>query len=302
MLFNEIYSCYFNTVAKVLSKACEGTLTDTDINEIVSEKAFGESMLNIPAALKEQEWKLITEDMETPLLSKPTMPLTTLQKQWMKALLNDPRIRLFNPSSEGLEDVEPLYEQEWIEYFDRYSDGDFFDDYKYQRNFKKALTALKEKRKISVSYNGGSGGVFYESCIPCRLEYSSKDDKFRLICTSRHRSLTLNISRIKEIELLEKYNDYEYEAYEPLKKELTAIIIDERNCLERFMLHFSHLEKEAKKLDDMHYSIRIKYDAKDEMEILIRILSFGAKIKVTSPDSFTELIKKRLERQKVIGK
>ena len=124
MLFNEIYSSYFNVVADVLARACEGNLQKSDINEIIAKKAFGESVLNIPSALKNQEWKLLTEDMETPLLSQPTMPLTTLQKQWMKALLNDPRIQLFNPSHEGLEDVEPLYKQEWLEYYDRYNDGD----------------------------------------------------------------------------------------------------------------------------------------------------------------------------------
>ena len=56
-----------------------------------------------------QTWPLIKEDYTTPLKHKPSMPLTTLQKRWLKALLSDPRIQLFDPPMEGLEDVEPLY-------------------------------------------------------------------------------------------------------------------------------------------------------------------------------------------------
>ena len=303
MLFNEIYSSYFNVVADVLKKACEGKLREKDIYGIVEQKAFGESVLNIPAALKNQEWKLLTHDLETPIQYPPEMPLTTLQKQWMKALLNDPRIRLFDPSFENLEDVRPLYEQEWIEYYDRYSDGDLFDDYKYQMHFKAVLTALREYRKINILYNGGKGQHLFRCCIPYRLEYSSKDDKFRLICSDAHNyNLTINISRIEDVKLLGHYSSAEYNPEEPLKKELTVELTDERNCLERFLLSFSHLEKEAKRIDDEHYKVFMKYDAEDETEILIRIISFGAKVKVISPDSFINLIKERLKKQEELFK
>lgn len=55
-----------------------------------------------------QVWPLIRADYSTPLENPPTMPLTTLQKRWLKAILSDPRIQLFDPPMEGLEDVEPL--------------------------------------------------------------------------------------------------------------------------------------------------------------------------------------------------
>ncbi|MDE6155734.1 MAG: WYL domain-containing protein, partial [Eubacterium sp.] len=97
MLFSEIYGSYFNTVAEVLKRAVECEITDRDINDIINEKAFGESIINIPALIKGDEWQLLNSDMETPLINVPDMPLTILQKQWLKALLNDPRIKLFNP-------------------------------------------------------------------------------------------------------------------------------------------------------------------------------------------------------------
>ena len=233
------------------------------------------------------------------------MPLTTLQKQWLRALLDDPRIKLFNPSAEGLEDVEPLYKQEWLEYYDRYSDGDDYSDPQYIENFRLLLQAFRENRRITVKFRGHRGQKIYRLCIPYKLEYSSKDDKFRFIGITDSRggnnSVTVNLSRLKSVKLLGHYPSEEYRPPEPRRRELTVELVNERNCLERFMLHFSHLEKEAQKLDDTHYRVRLRYDRDDETEILIRIISFGPKVKVTAPASFIKLIKERLNKQEILN-
>lgn len=67
------------------------------------------------------------------------------------------------------------------------------------------------------------------------------------------------------------------------------------------MLHFSHFEKQAVKIDDIHYSVRIQYYENDETEIVIRVLSFGPYVKVSEPQSFVNLIKGRLISQKNCG-
>ena len=67
------------------------------------------------------------------------------------------------------------------------------------------------------------------------------------------------------------------------------------------LLHFSHFEKQAEKIDDEHYKLILKYDKDDETELVIRILSFGPMVKVIEPYNFVELIKKRLEMQKSCG-
>ena len=63
-------------------------------------------------------------------------------------------------------------------------------------------------------------------------------------------------------------------------------------------MHFAHFKKQAEKLADNRYKITVTYDKDDETELLIRVLSFGPMIKVTSPDSFINLIKERLIKQK----
>ena len=79
---------------------------------------------------------------------------------------------------------------------------------------------------------------------------------------------------------------------------LTLEITDERNALERAMLHFAHFEKQAERVDGNRYLLRIRYYENDETEMLIRVLSFGPYVKVLEPESFIELVKQRLVCQK----
>lgn len=297
MLFSEIYSAYFNTVACILCETVQCGITEKRITQIINEKAFSESILTILPALKNKEWLLLNSDLHTPIQQPPKMPLTILQKCWLKALLADPRIALFSPDRSGLDNIEPLFTPDDFVYFDRYSDGDPFADELYIVNFQTILTALKEHRKLQISYKNRHGGRITGTFIPYRLEYSSKDDKFRLITTGGRHSRTINIARIMHCELLEIYDNAKVSI--PLQQE-TSIdfeLTDERNALERVMLHFSDCRKETRRIDEKHYSVTLWYDPQDETELLIRILSFGQMVKVISPESFITQIKARISKQ-----
>ena len=109
MIFSELYSAYYNTVAAIISGILDGEHSEKELQKIVADRAFGESMLTIMPSLKNEKWQLVHSDMTTSLEHKPTMPLTTLQKQWLKAISLDPRIKLFGVEFPDLEDVEPLF-------------------------------------------------------------------------------------------------------------------------------------------------------------------------------------------------
>ena len=109
MIFSELYCAYYNTVAAVLRKAVQRPLTKEDLRTVIERCAFSESVLSIEPALTSEKWQLLRPDGTTPLLHPPTMPLTVLQKRWLKAISLDPRIRLFDFDSSGLEDVPPLF-------------------------------------------------------------------------------------------------------------------------------------------------------------------------------------------------
>ena len=108
MLFSEIYGCYFQAVSAILTEAVSGTLTDHRLTDLVQQKAFAESVLSIPTALKQGDWPLLDTQNQTPLHFAPTMPLTTLQKRWLKTLLQDPALRCSLPSLTGFP-MSPLY-------------------------------------------------------------------------------------------------------------------------------------------------------------------------------------------------
>ena len=75
------------------------------------------------------------------------------------------------------------------------------------------------------------------------------------------------------------------------------LLHDERNGLERVLLHFSHFEKETQKLDEQLYEIKLRYDRDDETELLIRVLPFGPILEVAAPAEFKQLIRQRIQKQ-----
>ena len=296
MLFHEIYGSYYRTVSIILNKAVKRTLTKQDLTSLIREYAFGESFMTIPGGLQGEQWRLLHKDLSTPLKKEPAMPLTDLEKRWVKSLLLDPRIRLFEPDDSGLKNVEPLFTPEMIVYYDRYSDGDDYEDPVYIAHFRTILQALREGRNLYVRYEMHNRSIADFVVTPYYLEYSEKDDRFRLIASGWKRGWMLNLSRVVECTLADDVNRA---PFREVKKNCVIFeLTDRRNALERVLLHFSHLEKETKKIGENKYQVTLTYDRQDETEMLIRILSFGPVIRVVSPDHFIELIRTRLEKQK----
>jgi len=302
MIFSELYGAYYTTMAKIIERAIAHPLEKGELRSIVNEYAFGESIINIDSAISEERWQLIRKDGTTPIRNIPTMPQTILQKRWLKAISLDPRIKLFEDEMAGPDDVEPLFTQEDFYVFDKYKDGDKFDDAAYIRNFRCILDAVKKKYPLKIAMVNRKGKEVYFTVMPERLEYSEKDDKFRLIGKGRKYADTINLGRIIFCE------PYEGE-YTPRKntREITNLrnveleVIDERKALERALLHFAHFKKQAERIEGDKYKVTVTYDGDDETEILIRILSFGPMVKVTGPDHFLNLIKDRLKKQKSCG-
>ena len=204
MIFNEIYGCYYNAVAKMISLAVDGRLTESKMNEIASEYAFEESLLTIIPAIKKQEWQVIDHELETPIVNKPSMPMTTLEKRWLKTILLDPRIALFQIPMGELKDVEPLFEPGDIVYFDRYLDGDRYDQPSYIANFFIIQQAIKEHKKVRIKFWNNRNQERTHLLEPIKIEYSDKEDKFRVLCAGRWDIRTINMGRIIQCTRLEE--------------------------------------------------------------------------------------------------
>lgn len=299
MIFSEIYGAYYNTVLKILKVAAEHPLTTNEMRGIIEEYAFHESILAIEPALKEGKWQLIKPDGCALLRHAPNMPLTTLQKRWIKAIAQDPRIRLFNEELPNADDVEPLFTPEDIYIFDKYADGDDFSDEDYIQNFRLILHAIEHHYALSISVLNRKGNQTYLNAFPEYLEYSEKDDKFRLFTSDCRYGKTINLGRIISCKPYSGKSFTPHKNPNPIKmRSLILELVDERNALKRVMLHFAHFKKEAERIDDKHYRMTIRYNRDDETEMVIRVLSFGPFIKVAGPEYFVKLIKERLKMQK----
>lgn len=299
MLFSELYSAYYNAVARILRSAAERPVDKKELQRLILENAFGESLLTIEPALSEGRWQLLLPGGSSVLEKAPEMPLTTLQKQWVNAISLDKRMRLFTDEPVLYPDVPPLFTEDMITVTDRYSDGDDYEDEAYRKRFRLILSAIRKEQLLRITTENRRGRLVKRVILPLSLEYSEKDDKFRLIASGKPDGGTYNLSRLKSCSLYNgEYWKEDMKTHTVKMRKVTFELYDERNALERSLLHFAHFEKEVERLDEKKYLVTISYDRDDETEMVIRLLSFGPMVRVTGPDRFTELIRERLRNQK----
>ncbi len=313
-LFSERYSCYYQVLRHLLLH--QDALSIQDIRAQISKEGFEESMLSIIPKLESGEWNLFDRDGAL-YLSKisPSFvtPLSNLEKSYLKALLSDPRIGLFLDRGQigflqrMLASVTPLWTPEQFYYYDRFAGGDPWEDEAYRTIFRTLLHARKNRQYVDIDYNAPNGRRIHHYYVPARLEYSVKNDKFRLLALKhtgrgKMRLEILNLARIKSVVPTDMklssavdLNALIQSSY--YKEPLRLRIVNERNALERAMLHFANYEKNTRKLDENTYECLIYYNQNMETELLIEVLSFGPMLTVTGNDRFLALLKARLECQ-----
>lgn len=308
MLFNELYGTYYNTMAKILSLAIDGNLTPDSLYNCIVEHAYSESIVPITDSIQKEKWQLLKFDREknhysTSIKYNPHMPLTTLQKQYLKAVLSDPRIRLFNIDFDGFEeklaDVAPLWKPEDYKVFDSYADGDDFENPEYKERFRIILNAWHNQKRLKFIITNRKGREVEVKGVPQKIEYSEKDNKFRVILEKHSRANTINLGRIVRLENIESQNNPTEDA-ENLPSNMDTIVFeltDERNALERVHMHFANLKKKTTKIGDNKYRVELEFNREDQTEMVIRLLQFGPMIKVLNPDYIVGEIVKRLAIQ-----
>lgn len=313
--FSELYSTYYSAVRHVLQAAAQRPLSVQDIQRILTEHAFSESAYHMLPKLQGGDWPLLKETgggYVTSCVLPREQPLTMLQLAWLKSMLEDVRIRLFldqeewESLKEALQDVPSLVHPGDFHVFDQAQDGDPYSDEGYQKHFKVFLTAIHQNAPLSVQYEGGKGNRVASTFWPYKLEYSSKDDKFRALCYkqagNRRINYVLNLGRIVSAAPNVTKKPEPIPTPDVASKiqlqEVTFEITGERNSLERCMVQFAHFEKRTE-YDEAtdRYTCTLNYNRMDETELVIRLLSFGPTVKVLGPRQFLDEIKGRIKRQ-----
>lgn len=316
-LFDKIYGCYYNIIRRILKTAQETPLSRKDLERISQECGFQESALTIVPNLTQGIWPFLKEEggkYSTVFPIGTRCPLTNLQKSWLKSLLEDEKISLFFNEEEieqlksELSNALPLYDENDFYYFDRYRDRDPYSSLSYREHFHNILSAIEENRVLSVMYAGRNDTIRKFDIAPYQLQYSSKDDKFRL-CGFEHyqktfsRKITLNIGKLVSCQLLDKHFAKEPEKFSfstaPRAEQPVVLEISgERNSLERCMLHFANYEKHTEYDENKGcFVCTIWYDPADKTELLIEVLSFGPVVRVVGPEEFLFQLRERVRLQ-----
>ncbi len=309
-IFQEIYGNYYSLLTHIINN---GPLSESELLELIKNKCFGESDILLLDKIENYGF-LENEDGKwvSNLDNESVLPLSFLEKSWLKAILNDRRITLFIDKKELenlnniLSDTSSLYEPDEIIYFDRCKDGDNYGSEEYISRFKAISKAIDEHQTLKITYISKRNKLIVSDCLPRKLEYSPKDDKFRLIGITQtekygQETTCFNLANIRELEASAPENkiifteDY---SLEYLSEPVVVQVFNKHNAVERFMIEFSTYKKES--IIDKETGLcttKIYCHKNDLVELLIKILSFGASIKVLRPDDIVEKIKARISRQ-----
>lgn len=307
-LFSEIFGCYYKVITEIVNNS---PLSVDEIRNIISQNGFAESCFHLLPKLDALPFIEKKDDKYYSLLkNKIKIPVTNIEKSWLKAISQDSRFDLFaeNYDKHKLDDIEPLYEQEQFKYYDKYSDGDDFGNCYYQKYFRKINAAIENSTPIKIVYQNPKGRITINHYIPVKFEFSPKDDKFRFFAARIQNGkliayVCLNMGRILDVRNsdeiykgklnleahIEKFDSEEHVIVE---------IYNQRNAIERFMVEFSTYKKNSE-FDDSAKTCttKIYYRKADEIEVLIKLLSFGPTLKVLGPERFLKLFKYRIQKQ-----
>lgn len=244
------------------------------------------------------------------------LPLTKMELRWLLTVLQDPLAKIFL-SGEQIESLINVisnapyevnsFSMESIIYFDRYNLETQSENNKKkiihsERHseeeisfIRKINNAIRKEEKLNIKFKNWRGDIKYVSCAPVWIEYSRRDDTFRLwfIHNQRNRIQKINISRILSISVLtnEKFSVTEQQVMmnELFDKTMTSIKVEffqgDKNLPDRLLTEFS-LWKRKCVYDSASekYTMTLHYSILDEKEILIRLLSYGPYIRILADE------------------
>ncbi len=244
-------------------------------------------------------------------------PLTDLEAKWLLTLLNDDKAKMFfcgkekeavrNAILEEKKEISP-FKTESIVYFDRYYR---YCDFEIEGiKLKTIIKAMNAARTVKIRYLSLHGNVVSGEFNPLAVEYSKRDDVFRVILRSsvNNTVFTMVLDNIEEIIITD--TDYDIaQAAEELEKNLEhnrkSVIIefyDHRNLADRILSELSPFEKICSYNPETKlYTLTVFYQRDDELEMVIRLMGYGNEISIkdTRHPIYCE-IRKRLLLQKAI--
>lgn len=296
-IFHEIYGVYFTTVQRIINATLNKKLQRKDVEKIIRDSAFQETSWLLMERIEKGDFEgVLDKDYTTPICAFVNRPMTEIERRWFKTISLDPRIKLFDFDFSGLDNIEPLYTQEDLLVCGEYGNGDNYNDAKYQEKFKVILKCLHENKTIFLIYTSAHEEKFNGEVYPLYLQYSLKEDVFRLAAVYENRKFTYNLSRMDSCKI-GSYYDLPVEHIDAEQSYVEVSIENDRQTLERFLLYFANYERRTTAIDDKHFIVKMRFPKQDETEVLINILSFTPMAKIVAPSNMLAEFKRRIQKQ-----
>ena len=318
--FYRLYSEYYKIAIKIVKAINNEQITTQEelmsyisnfkvLNGKTSKKSeeYQKYFLDATAGLFKVKNKNNSPKVYTPFKNIPDdfmFPLTTIELSFLKTMLNDDKCKLILGESYNLlkaelnkneySEIYPYFNKENFSIFDQYINGDDFENQNYRKNFKLIVDAFKEKEALYFEYIE-DGILKTKVSIPEKIEYSQKEDRFKVIINSKNRPLDIQNIRFC------KYSDKQLSP-EKKKEMLTCTIAidipeDKKYILNRLFREFSPFERDCEQIDDTGHVLSFKFEKGDYKEIAYRLLQFGPYIYCEEPECVRERIIEKVNMQ-----
>lgn len=249
------------------------------------------------------------------------LPLTKVEARWLLTILEEPLAEVFL-SKECIKQLKQFCKAHMpckispflmsaINYYDRYQKKRGVTN--EVKNLQILYEAMKSEKRVKITYRNQKGEKRTVWCSPAWLEYSKKDDQFRVYYVNDkiEKTMKIVVSRIINIEIDEQRNYDIEEQQETIKRFLESEILylqiefyeGNRNLPDRILTEFSLWKKTC--VYDVNsglFTMTLYYPKDDEKEILIRLLGYGPYVKIVQSDGnyIYEELKNRISTQKYI--
>ena len=249
MIFHKIYSIYIYACERLIRQLLqEPEPIDEAIDNIELPKFLRHPFEELMESKEVMELfgnlNLMQENGKNSHRVMPEYALTKLEKQWIKTILLDPRVKLFDVSFTGLDDVEPLYHLEDYVYFDRPAVSDPWADSDYIEHFRMVYRACKEEQKLALVWREceNAGWLKYTNtpawaiCKPVHIEYDGRQDAMFIYAECEYQGKMG--PRLKCIRI-------------PMRSIVSCRLSDNSACAEIWKPRFLLLLSDAKRMADV---------------------------------------------------
>lgn len=365
LIFNEIFSVYYYILSDMLIDLTMNAAEKSEIdlkraitttrdriirkyddrvgNATTSElsKEIGKIFLENNFFIKKQEnervkYSSIYEIDGNLDFYRKVLPLSIMEKRWLKTIIKDSKIYLFL-SEDEIKFIDSFLSKDScnpkplpmgnIVCYDRYhvlkkttegnktpAEEEKEVNEKYRTIIDTILKGINNQISLSITYRTNCGEIIKGEYDPAVIEYSKRNNSFQGYFTLHGHSnepfMIFNFSQIREISVAGNrfsYSESEKKYAEFIEKNTAMVefeFLDERNLADRILTELSPWKRECVKAENK-YKIKLYYrrgigdDKGEELDIVIRLMSFGSDLKFAdmSKGSIGQLIKERVDKQ-----